>query len=124
MLGLILKSISHFIRDINNGTGPLAKPKNFPLKLLTSMQSAHPDFIDLESFNSIQPNKIHIDFREGCNFYKEKKNQELYLYEEDFGFSFESTTIHFVKHTDDLAASYTSISCGDSVLVILHFLSP
>lgn len=104
---------------------PWLNQKKFPLKLLTSMQSAHPDFIDLESFNSIQPNKIHIDFREGCNFYKEKKNQELlYLYEEDLGFSFESTTIHFVKHTDDLAASDTSISCGDSVLVILHFLSP
>lgn len=103
---------------------PWLNQKIFLLNTLTSMQSRHPDFIDLESFNSIQPIKIHIDFREGCNFYKEKKNQELYLYEEDFGFSFESTTIHFVKHTDDLAASDTSISCGDSVLVILHFLSP
>lgn len=102
----------------------LAKPKKFPLKLLTSMQSAHPDFIDLESFTSIQPNKIHIDIGKDSIFTKKKKKQEVYLYEEDLGFSFESTTIHFVKHTDDLAASDTSISCGDSVLVILHFLSP
>lgn len=86
MLGLILKSISHFIRDINNGTGPLAKPKNFPLKLLTSMQSKHPDFIDLESFNSIQPIKIHIDFREGCNFYKEKKNKRFTCMKKILGF--------------------------------------
>ena len=86
MLGLILKSISHFIRDINNGTGSLVKPKNFPLKLLTSMQSRHPDFIDLESFNSIQPNKIHIDFREGCNFYKEKKNKRFTCMKKILGF--------------------------------------
>lgn len=103
---------------------PWLNQKKFPLKLLTSMQSAHPDFIDLESFNSIQPNKIHIDLGKDAIFTKKKKKQEVYLYEEDLGFSFESTTIHFVKHTDDLAASDTSISCGDSVLVILHFLSP
>lgn len=103
---------------------PWLNQKKFPLKLLTSMQSAHPDFIDLESFTSIQPNKIHIDLGKDAIFTKKKKKQEVYLYEEDLGFSFESTTIHFVKHTDDLAAFDTSISCGDSVLVILHFLSP
>lgn len=103
---------------------PWLNQKKFPLKLPTSMQSAHPDFIDLESFTSIQPNKIHIDLGKDAIFTKKTKKQEVYLYEEDLGFSFESTTIHFVKHTDDLAASDTSISCGDSVLVILHFLSP
>lgn len=54
----------------------------------------------------------------------QRKKQELYLYEEDFGFSFKSTTIHVVKHTDDLAGSDTSVSRGDSVLIILQFLSP
>lgn len=86
MLGLILKSISHFIRDINNGTGPLAKPKNFPLKLLTSMQSKHPDFIDLESFTSIQPNKIHIDLGKDAIFTKKKKTKSFTCMKKILGF--------------------------------------
>lgn len=71
---------------------PWLNQKKFSLKLLTSMQSAHPDFIDLESFTSIQPNKIHIDLGKDAIFTKKKKKQEVYLYEEDLGFSFESTT--------------------------------
>lgn len=65
---------------------PWLNQKNFLLNTLTSMQSRHPDFIDLESFNSIQPNKIHIDFREGCNFYKEKKNKRFTCMKKILGF--------------------------------------
>lgn len=56
---------------------PWLKQKKFPLKLLTSMQSAHPDFIDLESFTSIQPNKIHIDLGKDAIFTKKKKTRGL-----------------------------------------------
>lgn len=65
---------------------PWLNQKIFLLNTLTSMQSRHPDFIDLESFNSIQPNKIHIDFREGCNFYKEKKNKRFTCMKKILGF--------------------------------------
>lgn len=65
---------------------PWLNQKFFLLNTLTSMQSRHPDFIDLESFNSIQPNKIHIDFREGCNFYKEKKNKRFTCMKKILGF--------------------------------------
>lgn len=65
---------------------PWLNQKIFLLNTLTSMQSRHPDFIDLESFNSIPPNKIHIDFREGCNFYKEKKNKRFTCMKKILGF--------------------------------------
>lgn len=65
---------------------PWLNQKIFLLNTLTSMQSRHPDFIDLESFNSIQPNKIHIDFREGCNFYKEKKTKRFTCMKKILGF--------------------------------------
>lgn len=57
---------------------PWLNQKKFPLKLLTSMQSAHPDFIDLESFTSIQPNKIHIDLGKDAIFTKKKKTKSFY----------------------------------------------
>lgn len=56
---------------------PWLNQKKFPLKLLTSMQSAHPDFIDLESFTSIQQNKIHIDLGKDAIFTKKKKTRGL-----------------------------------------------
>lgn len=56
---------------------PWLNQTKFPLKLLTSMQSAHPDFIDLESFTSIQPNKIHIDLGKDAIFTKKKKTRGL-----------------------------------------------
>lgn len=65
---------------------PWLNQKKFPLKLLTSMQSAHPDFIDLESFTSIQPNKIHIDLGKDAIFTKKKKNKRFTCMKKILGF--------------------------------------
>lgn len=65
---------------------PWLNQKKFPLKLLTSMQSAHPDFIDLESFTSIQPNKIHIDLGKDAIFTKKKKTKSFTCMKKILGF--------------------------------------